>query len=96
MNAITLEEHRRREASGSDSQAANPHTYRSPLNPLSDIKHGLMYRHRQGCRCEPCVAAAAAFYASPKQMAAKKIRNEKVKKKRAAERAALKKQGAKQ
>jgi hypothetical protein len=90
--AITLEEHRRREAAGALPKQ-KPHGL---IEPPAQGKHGIMHRHRQGCRCEPCVAAAAAFYASPKQMAAKKIRNEKVKKKRAAERAALKKQGAKQ
>ena len=99
--AITLQEHRRRDAAGllpgqrnAVKQREIERKSQAPILPI--IKHGTMGGYRKKCRCEPCVSAKVAYYLSPTQMAYKKKRNESTRKKRAAEKAALKKQGAKQ
>jgi hypothetical protein len=84
--AITLEEYRRRSEAGTLYK-------RPPSKPLPPVgpQHGTMTRYRKKCRCELCITASKEYYASPRQMAAKKKRNDFMRKKRAAETNASKK-----
>ncbi len=86
--AITLEEYRRRDPAGT--------LYKRPVRPkmTPDIVHGLR-QYRRGCRCTSCREAYTAYRSLPAQVKAQEKRNARDRKKRAADKAALKKQGAK-
>ena len=89
MNAITLEEHRRRDAAGT------LHKRTAKAIVIAEVAHGLR-QYNRGCRCAECAAAYTSYRESPAQVKAQERRNARDRKKRAADKAALKKQGAKQ
>jgi hypothetical protein len=86
--AMTLEEHRRRDAAGT--------LHKRPVRPdmTAEVIHGLK-QYRRGCRCATCREAYTTYRDSPAQVKAQEKRNARDRKKRAADKAALKKQGAK-